>query len=162
MIQTRTAGPRHHTAAVELKRILVGLHCNRDGLLGNRGHERRVRIRGHIDEGGNRRARLLSLLAGAVDALVGIDGLGGDAIVVDDVLEGVVHEAAVAALVALGARAVDQLLLRETDQRLVGQKMRAFNGAGGRESPAGAALALVLDGGDGTVLRPVDGGGQSN
>ena len=159
MIQARTAGPRHHTAAVKLEGVLVGFHCNRDGLLGNRGHERRVRVRRHIDKGGDRRARLLGLLAGAVDALVGIDRLSRDPVIVDDVLEGVVHEAAVAALVALGARAVNELLFRETDQRLVGQKVRAFNGSGSGESPAGAALALILDGRDGAVLRPIDRGG---
>ena len=37
--------------------------------------------------------------------------------------------------------------------------MGTLEGASGGEGPAGTALALVLDGGDGTGINPVDGGG---
>lgn len=48
-----------------------------------------------------------------VDALVGVGLLSVDAAVVLDVLEGVVHEAAVAAVVAVRGRAVHQVLFRQ-------------------------------------------------
>lgn len=51
-----------------------------------------------------------------VDALVGVGLLGVDAAVVLDVLEGVIHKAAVAAVVAVRRRAVHQVLLRQRHQ----------------------------------------------
>lgn len=57
-----------------------------------------------------------ALPALVVDALVGVALLHVDAAVVLDVLEGVVHEAAVAAVVAVLRGAVDQVLLRERHQ----------------------------------------------
>ena len=51
----------------------------------------------------------------AISAGIRVVALGGNAAVVDDELEGVVHEAAVAARV-VGGVAVDELLLRERHQ----------------------------------------------
>ena len=70
-------------------------------------------------------------------------------------LEGRVHPAAVAAGVSVGAGAVDQLLLAQRDQRVAGQRPGALQRAGGRERPARAALALVLDAGDHAGVAPV-------
>ena len=72
-----------------------------------------------------------------------------------------VHPAAVAALVAVGPRAVDQLLLAERDQRVAGQRPGTLQGTGGRERPARAALALVLDFGHHAVITPVLAGRRS-
>jgi len=54
--------------------------------------------------------------AGSIHTLVGVAGFGIDAVIGDDVLEGVVHQTAVAALVAKLLRAVHQILLRERNQ----------------------------------------------
>lgn len=56
----------------------------------------------------------LGAVAGSTAGGVGVVGLGGDAAVVLDVVEGAVHEAAVATAVALVA--VDELLLGQLDE----------------------------------------------
>jgi hypothetical protein len=71
--------------------------------------------------------------------------------------ESIVHETTIATLVALGGRAVNELLLREGVERFVLEEVSALHRSGGGESPAGTALSLVLDWGDGTLSSPVDG-----
>ena len=73
-------------------------------------------------------------------------------------LEGRVHPAAVAAGVAVGPGAVNQLLFAEGDQGVSSQSPGALQGAGGREGPARAALSLVLDVGHNSSIAPVLGG----
>merc|ERR1711939_292604 len=75
-----------------------------------------------------------------------------------DVFEGVVHKTSIAALVNMVA--VDELLLGEGLEFVGGEEHGALNGTGGGESPAGSALSLVLDWGDGTLGSPVDGVGE--
>ena len=48
-----------------------------------------------------------------------------------------------------------RFLLAERDQGTGLQEVLSLQGAGGAERPAGAALALVLDGGHGALLPPV-------
>lgn len=62
--------------------------------------------------------------------------------VVLDVLEGLVHQTAVAALVALGPGTVHQVLLAQRHQLAGLPEVLALQSAGGAESPAGAALTL--------------------
>ena len=52
---------------------------------------------------------------------------------------------------------VDELLLGEGGEGVASDLEGALDGAGGGESPAGTALSLVLDGGDGALGGPVDG-----
>lgn len=73
---------------------------------------------------------------------VGVGLLGVQALVVLDVLEGLVHQAAVAALVALGPGAVDEVLLAEGHQLARLPEVLALQSPGGAEGPAGAALTL--------------------
>merc|ERR1711998_365141 len=75
--------------------------------------------------------------AGASLASVGVGGLEGVALGLD-VLEAIVHEATIAALVAVGAGAIDELLLREGDKLAGGPMHGALGGTGGGESPARA------------------------
>lgn len=60
-----------------------------------------------------------------------------------DVLEGLVHQTAVAALVALGPGTVHQVLLAQRHQFAGLSEVLALQSAGGAESPAGAALTLT-------------------
>lgn len=99
------------------------------------------------------------VLARSLDALVGVSSFGfeGGSF---EVSESVVHQTTVAALVVLGV-AVDELLFGERGQVLAQlDDVLSFDGTSGGESPARAALALVLNGGDGTGGDPVDGGGS--
>ena len=91
------------------------------------------------------------------DSLVRVVVLGHDLTVleVDDVLERHEHETAVAALV-IGI-AVDKVGLGHGDELVVLRSPGTLDRADGRESPAGAAAALVLDTGDGALLPPVEG-----
>lgn len=71
--------------------------------------------------------------------------------------ESIVHETTIATLVALGGRAVNELLLREGVESFVLEEVSTLHRSGGGESPAGTTLSLVLDWGDGTLSSPVDG-----
>lgn len=73
-------------------------------------------------------------------------------------LEGIIHLAAVASLVAVAGRAVDEVLLRERDEVASGNSMGALDRASRGERPARAALALVLNGGHHALGAPVHGG----
>lgn len=73
---------------------------------------------------------------------VGIRGLRVDALVVDDVLEGSVHVAAIAAVVAVFARAVHQVLGAQVDQPPRGLGQLPLQGPRSTEGPAGATGAL--------------------
>ena len=66
-------------------------------------------------------------------SLVGVTLLGVDATVVLDVLEGVVHQSSVAAIVAVLPAAVDQVLLGEADQLAGGSVMHGLQCSGGGE-----------------------------
>ena len=156
VVKTGSAGSSEDTTAVELEGELVSLDGNGNGLLRDSGHKGVLVVLGHIDvrrDGSNRLAGAGA--AAAVLSLIGVSLLRADA-VVDDVLEAKVHGATVAALVAVGARAVDELLFRKGDEVAGLDGGDALSGAGGGESPAGAALALVLHAGDGALLAPVN------
>jgi len=88
--------------------------------------------------------------------LVRIGRLGGDTVVLNDVGEAEVHEASVAAVVALLGGAVDELLLGQSDEFAGLLEMSTLGGTGGGEGPAGTALALVLDWGDVSLCSPID------
>jgi hypothetical protein len=151
-----------HTAGVELEAVLVGLNGDRYWLVGNSGDEGGVRVDWHIGEAGDGGGSGASLLACAISAGVGVCRLSADTLVVNDVLEGIVHQTAVATLVALSAGAVNELLLGERHEGAGLDEVDTLNRAGGGERPAGAALALVLHWGDGTLGNPIDGGWCAN
>ena len=109
-------------------------------------------VAGNADRGGER----LIVGAGRVYTSyrdVGVHalelGLGGL-----PVLEGVELPATVAAEVLGGAR--DELLLRERQELASVDLVDALESAGGRERPARAAVALILDRGDRASFDPVD------
>ena len=73
-----------------------------------------------------------------------------------EVSEALVSPAAIAAVA--GGVAINELLLGEGVEVAVGNALSTFGGGDGGEGPAGAALALVLDGVDTTVVNPVGAG----
>lgn len=79
-------------------------------------------------------------------ASVGVGVLRVQAVVVLDVLESLVHQASVAALIALGSGAVHQVLFAEGHQCASAPVVLALQGPGGAEGPAGTALALGVGG----------------
>eukprot|EP01137_Pigoraptor_chileana_P014279 Opistho-2@68712 len=91
--------------------------------------------------------------AGVLGSLVGIVGLKVKTSNLLDLRVGILGETAVASLI--DRVAVDQLLLRERDELARLALPLSLNVAGGRESPAAAALALVLDLGD-RCIAPVN------
>ena len=73
-----------------------------------------------------------------------------------DILEGGFHQTAIATLITLWLRAINQILLGQIWQ---GPKINLhvpFKRASRREGPARAALALVLDVGNGAGSAPID------
>ena len=99
----------------------------------------------------------LVILAVLVSSVVGILLLSAETLVVD-VVQSAPGPASVATLVlVLGdSGAIDQLLLRQGDQLTRVDEVSSLDGTSGREGPAGSARGLVLDGGDGTLISPVD------
>jgi hypothetical protein len=63
-------------------------------------------------------------------------------------------------LVAVGTSTVHELLLGEREELASGNLVGTLGGTGGGEGPTRATLALVLDGGHGTLGHPVDIGGK--
>ena len=72
----------------------------------------------------------------------------------------VVLPATVATTVTIAARAVNKLLLRERNELAGGNEVGTFETTSGGEGPAGTATTLILDGGDGTLVDPVDASGK--
>lgn len=138
VVQVDTArGIVEHTARVELEDRLVGLDGDGNRLLGVGNLQLVLVVDGDIGEGrdgGSGRATRRG--ASAVGASVGVGGLSANATIGDDVLEGLVHQTTVAALVALSGRAVHQLLLRQGDQLALGDLPSTLDGTRGGEGPA--------------------------
>merc|ERR1719498_1319876 len=121
------------------------MDTNSDGLL-QQGllHLFRVGL-GHVSETGDSEFRLV-VSALVVSASVRVRAFEGDTVLADPV-ESVVHQTTVAAVVAV-VGAVDKSLFGELLQFSGFDGVEAFQSADGGESQAGAALALVLDGGN--------------
>jgi hypothetical protein len=146
--------------AVELEGVVRSIDGNRDGSLGSSVEKRLlitrsdvgVRLEGGTDIGSGE-------AASSVFSSVRIRRLSVNSVVGDDVVHGSGHETTVASLVSLSSGTIHKVLLRETDELVAGQKVATFCGSSGGERPARAALSLVLDGSDSSLLSPVHGGG---
>jgi hypothetical protein len=140
---------------------LGSINGNRDGPNRTSGLDKgRLGARGNILVTGDVTTRVGSLVLASVGTSGGVrvGSLGVKTLVLDNVLEGVIHETTVAALITLGSGAINKILLGEGSKSSRGDLVATLNGAGGGERPARSALSLILDGGDGTLRAPINGG----
>jgi len=91
---------------------------------------------------------------------VWVHGLRVNALGINHILESPVHPATIAALVSFSLRAVDQVLFTQRDELAGLAESLSFKRTSGRESPAGAAVSLILDRGDVSLGSPIDGRGD--
>jgi len=117
-----------------------------------------LRTRRNILVSGNGSANVSAVETASVGTGGGvrIARLSINSVVLYDILECVVHEAAVASHVALCGTAVDKVLFREADEASSNELVLALHGSSGGEGPAGTALSLVLDCSDGALLPPIN------
>merc|ERR1712168_1085231 len=144
------------TAGVQLEGVVGGVDGN-----GDRDHSNsplKVTLVTEADPLGARDGGsqvVVRVSAVRLSHLVGVGLLSVDSTVLEDVLEGDVGVAAVAGVVV--GVTVHQVLLGEGDEVARGNGVSALDSSDGGESPAGAALALVLDRGDSAIISPVHG-----
>ena len=158
VVEVGTAGGGVHDAGlVHLEDELVGLNGDGSGGGGNGSLELGNGVGLNVGVRADEDLLLGGIgLAGAGDTgsrgvgVVTLELLGG----LLEVLEGGVLPTTVAT--EGGLVAGDNLLLGEGEELAGLQEVSTLNGAGGRESPAGAASGLILDGVDGTLGSPVD------
>mmetsp|Transcript_23004 Transcript_23004/g.58609 ORF Transcript_23004/g.58609 Transcript_23004/m.58609 type:complete len:383 (-) Transcript_23004:332-1480(-) len=162
VVQLGAAPVLDDTALVELEDGLVRLDGDRHRLLRNGLHQGvgvlviDVFVAGHAALRDARGARALG--ASAVLGRICVAVLGAHILVLE-VLERRVHAAAVAAHVAI-LRAINQLLLAEGLELAGGDLPSALDGTSGGETPARAALALILHRRHRALRGPVDGIGE--
>lgn len=146
------------TRTVELEGRVGGINSNRDWLNSNSflegGFVSRVNIGVGRDGGSSVSGGVLARVA--VSGGVRVRSFSVNSLVVNDVGEGIVHQTSSTSVVSLGGGAVDEVLLGEGDQASGLEEPSSFDRASGGERPARAALALVLDWGDGSFGSPVN------
>lgn len=151
-------GVKVNALRVELERLLRRINGDRHRADGGQSQFQFIFVTlRHINEaliGGTR--VLCVITACVVLALVRIQFLGVDSAIVLDVLERIVHESAVAAVVAVHRRAIDQILFGQRHQNARLAEVLTLERTGRRERPARSAVALVLDRCHGALGAPVD------
>mmetsp|Transcript_3334 Transcript_3334/g.6407 ORF Transcript_3334/g.6407 Transcript_3334/m.6407 type:complete len:349 (-) Transcript_3334:21-1067(-) len=163
MIKLGSASGRvHNSTGVELENRPVGFDSDRHRLPGNGLHHGVFAIRSDVRVSRDSDSGFAGAgLASATDSLVSVRRFFAETLGLS-VFETVVHQTTVASHVAVGSSAINELLLGKGNKVSSGNGVGAFNGASGGESPAGAALSLVLHGSDNALRRPVNGGRELN
>lgn len=139
------------TFSVELQSSVDG-NSDRDGL----DIEDSLQLRGFALRDSfpsSNRVAAVVMGARALETGISVIGFKRNSVFLDE-FEGVSHRASIATVVLSGA--IHQSLFGEFDQVTGFDGMETFQSANGGESPARAALALVLHLGDSVVLSPVD------
>lgn len=154
MVQCRSAVlVIENPTCVQLERSFVGFNCHADRLVCRRFLECAFVVGRHvfvsIDGHHGSRVSTHSLAHG-----VGIVCFGGDAPVLDDEFERIVHQSSVAPMVP-GGVAIDELLFAERDQFSGVDGIDAFYGSRGGEGPAASTHPLIFDVRDGSFFPPI-------
>mmetsp|Transcript_32513 Transcript_32513/g.58208 ORF Transcript_32513/g.58208 Transcript_32513/m.58208 type:complete len:347 (+) Transcript_32513:127-1167(+) len=144
VVELSAAGRVQDAASVKLKRTLIGLDGDAHRLLCHRLHESALAVCRNILEAvdADDVAILFSPVAAASSGMVRVVRLSVETAVTDNVLERIVHEAALAAVVT--GVAVHELLLAQGDHLTSHDLVSTLDGPGSREGPARTALSLVL------------------
>jgi hypothetical protein len=159
VIKGSTATSGDDTRLVELEDILVSFDGDRDGGV-NQSSLEGIRALGS-DEFVTR-VDLVGLfgvkLAGTILGSIGIvrfkfKTIGGS------ISNSLIHPASLATIAVSGA--INDLLFREREEFTGLDEVETFKDTSGRERPAGTALALILNGGNGTLVSPINGVGES-
>lgn len=93
---------------------------------------------------------------------VGVGSFSGETTSLNDVFEGEVRPSTENTTISMTSSGflrtitINNLFFTQRSQVVAGQEPLTFNVTGGRESPASTDGTLVLDGGDGTILTPVE------
>eukprot|EP00933_Yihiella_yeosuensis_P033033 TRINITY_DN26736_c0_g1_i1.p2 TRINITY_DN26736_c0_g1~~TRINITY_DN26736_c0_g1_i1.p2 ORF type:complete len:323 (-),score=6.73 TRINITY_DN26736_c0_g1_i1:61-1029(-) len=152
----------HHPRRVEHEGRGGRIERHSHGLLLHGLHQRGLVVLGQHGVVGDARHALAREAAvetlGVGLARVGVGGRRHQRVLLQ-VVEALRHQSALAAGVAKGLAAIDHLLLGQLGQALAADGQRRLDGGRRREAVAGAAVALVLDGGQDGRLDggPVDG-----
>mmetsp|Transcript_3279 Transcript_3279/g.11461 ORF Transcript_3279/g.11461 Transcript_3279/m.11461 type:complete len:510 (+) Transcript_3279:502-2031(+) len=148
---------REHPPSVQLKVGVVGLDRDRHGLPGDGFHECRLIVGGDVNVAVNSGDDAIHppLVAGALRASVRVVRFSVQPVLLHE-LEGVVHQAALAAVVHEGV-AVHELLLAQGREVSAKDRGGSLHRPRRGEGPAGAAPALVLHLGHRAALHPVHG-----
>lgn len=153
-----------HALRVQLERLVRSINGNRNGSNGGHslGHFLLITL-GYIDKAaicGTNGA--LVEVAGVINTLIGVRFLGINATIVLDVTESIVHQATVAAIVAVLGGAINQILLGQRYQGTGLAEMLTLQSASRREGPAATAMSLILNLRNGTLGTPIHRLGQCN
>mmetsp|Transcript_11640 Transcript_11640/g.13173 ORF Transcript_11640/g.13173 Transcript_11640/m.13173 type:complete len:258 (-) Transcript_11640:11-784(-) len=153
MVQVLAARARENAGGVVLEAGLVGLDGNGDWV--DRQSLFEASLTANIDVTLDRDNGLAGRsLALAIAGSVRVGAFLAQAVGLD-VIKAEVHQPAPTTVVAKTGGTIDELLLGVRSQLGGGNRGGALNGTGGGESPAGTALALVLDGGHRVLGTPV-------
>ena len=115
-----------------------GVDCDRDGADGCHGNlEVALAVLGDVNVSGDGSADVSGFeFAARVHGHIRIACLGVNPVVLDDVFEGIVHQAAIAALVPFSRGAVDQVLFTKRNERSCGIEVLTFHRSRSAEGPA--------------------------
>lgn len=101
------------------------------------GLESVLRSRGDISVSSEGRTNVGGVVSAlSLDGLIGVAGLSVNSTVLDDVLEGIVHQTTIASIVSIAGGAVHQVLLGEGDKVSSGNLVDTLSGSSGGEGPA--------------------------
>jgi hypothetical protein len=121
VIQISSTSLGQHTGRIELEIILISLNGYRYRLLENCSHKGYLGVSGNILESScsHGHGKTLGYTGIGARGSVGICSRGSSTLVVNHILEGIVHETTIASLIALLGRAIHQLLLREIHESMM-------------------------------------------
>jgi len=160
VVKGSTAVLDDDTGLVELEDILISLDGDGNGGVDEGSLEL---IRGLGSDHGVSTSELEGLggivLARAILSSVGIVRFLFDTLL-GNISNSSVSQTTVATLVDVSV-AINELLFSEGEELAVVDEVETFEDTGSRERPARTAVSLVLDGGDGTLVSPIDGVGET-